>query len=281
MVPRQNFFNLSNAAETNGLDNLPGPVVVHGGGSFLNVVTLDDSSADFNDSYTITGTAVTRIFFGGLTYDDNIGTLTLNAENTLGTNGNNNPININGTADFVITNVNGQGGNDIVNVNNTGILGVLNVTIGGTVNVVACNQPVNINLLGLDTVNIGSTGGAGTMANIQGPIGIFDGPNYFDLNFHDENDTTARTWTLDNDDGLDTASVAVSPGGIGTTTYRPGDLNQLLGLTINGGSGGDTFDVNATTAYAPTTINGGGGDDTFNITASELGGTDLFCRRRG
>ena len=274
--PIQNFINLSNAAEANGLDNLPGPVVVHGGASFADVVTLDDSSANFSDTYTVTSTTVTRIVFGGLTYDDNIGTLTLNAENSLGTNGDNNPISINGTADFVITNVNGQGGIDTVNVNDTGFFGVLNVTVGGTVNVVANNQPVNINLLGLDTVNIGSTGGAGTMASIQGPISIVDLPSFFDLNFHDENDTTARTWTLNNDDGLDTASVAVSPGGIGTTTYRPGDLDSASGLTINGGSGGNTFDVNGTTSFAPTAINGGGGDDTFNIDAAALGGTNLF-----
>ena len=80
----QNFFNLSNAAESGGLDNLPGPVSILGGLSFADVVTLDDSSADFNDTYTVTDTTVSRTVFGGLTYDDNIGTLTLNAENTLG-----------------------------------------------------------------------------------------------------------------------------------------------------------------------------------------------------
>ena len=86
----QNFFNLSNAGLSDGLDNLAGPVSVLGGPSFSDVVTLDDSSADFNDTYTVTDTTVTRGGpFGGLTYDDNIGTLTLNAENTLGTNGNN------------------------------------------------------------------------------------------------------------------------------------------------------------------------------------------------
>ena len=128
--PNQNFINLSNAGQTGGLDNLPGPVVVHGGTSFADVVTLEDSSADFNDNYTVTATTVTRGGpFGGLTYDDNIGTLTLNAENTLGTNGNN-TISIDSTADFVITNINGQGGVDTINVNDTGFFGVLNVTTG-------------------------------------------------------------------------------------------------------------------------------------------------------
>ncbi len=256
----QNFFNLSNAGESGGLDNLPGPVSILGGPSFSDIVTLDDSSADFNDTYTVTSTTVSRTVFGGLTYDDNIGTLTLNAENTLDSvpiTGNN-TININSTANFVTTNVNGQGGNDTINVNNTGILGVLNVSTGAdgsTVNVVADNQPVNLNLGDGDVVNIGSTGGAGTMAGILGAIDIIDTPSFYTLTFHDENDTTGNTWTLDNDDSsgiFGTASVALS-GGIATTTYQPGDLNSPL--TINGGSGGNTFIVNNTTSFVETDLN--------------------------
>ena len=40
------------AAESGGLDNLPGPVSILGGASLTDVVTLEDSSADFNDTYT-------------------------------------------------------------------------------------------------------------------------------------------------------------------------------------------------------------------------------------
>ena len=242
-------------------------MVVHGGTSFLDVVTLEDSSADFNDNYTVTSTTVTRGGpFGGLTYDDNIGTLTLNAENTLGTNGNNH-ISIDSTADFVITNVNGQGGVDTIDVNDTGFFGVLNVTTGSddgsTVNVVADNQPVNITSNALATVNIGSTGGPGTMAGIQGPISVTNPPSLTDLVFHDENDTTGQTWTLDNDDGLGTGSVAVTGSAI--TNYDPFDLGSL---TINAGSGGNTFTVNATSAFYPTTLNTGDGDDTVNVLAT-------------
>ena len=190
-----NFFNLSNAAESGGLDNLPGPVVINGG-NIADTVTLDDSSTDFNDTYTITPTTVSRTVFGGLSYSG-IGTLTLNAENTLNSTPltGNNTININGTADAVTTNVNGQGGNDTINVNNTGILGSLNVstgTDGSTVNIVADNQPVNVNLNDGDVVNIGSTGGAGTMEGILGAIDIIDTPDFYVLTFHDENDTTGH-----------------------------------------------------------------------------------------
>ncbi|MFI5460191.1 MAG: beta strand repeat-containing protein, partial [Isosphaerales bacterium] len=265
--PNQNFVNLSNAAEAGGLSNLPGPVVVHGGTSFADIVTLEDSSANFSDNYTVTATTVTRTgLFGGLTYDDNIGTLTLNAENTLGTNGNN-TIAINSTADFVTTNINGQGGIDTIDVNSTGFFGVLNVTTGSdggsTVNVVADNQPVNITSNAPATVNIGSTGGAGTMAGIQGPISVLNPPSLTALTFHDENDATGQTWTLANNDGLGTGSVAVT--GSATTSYDPFDLSSL---TVNGGSGGNTFIVNATSAFYPTTLNTGLGDDTTNVFAT-------------
>ena len=63
------------------------------------------------------------------------------------------------------------------------------------------------------------------MAGILGPIGITGSPSFDTLAFHDENDTTGHTWTLDNNDGSNNAAVALS-GGIATTTYRPGDLSS-------------------------------------------------------
>jgi hypothetical protein len=261
-----NTFNLSNASESAGLDNLQGSVVVNGGSSGSDAIVLDDSSADFNDSYTITSTTVGRIVFGGLTYGD-IGSLTLNAENTLGTNGNN-TIDINSTADGVNYNINGQDGVDTIDINDTGTGGTLDVSAGGTdgstINVVANNEAVNLSLGAEDAVNIGSTGGAGTLANIQGAIGITDGPAFYSLAFHDENDTTGHTWTLNDNDSGDTATVALS-GGIGTTTYRPGDVDSL---TINGGSGGNTYNVNNTSADFVTTLNGGTGNNVVNVSAT-------------
>ena len=263
--PNRTSINLSNAGEAGGLDNLPGPVVDsrrHELRGRRHPERLRQSAR----STTITSSRARRFrgrFFGGLTYDDNIGTLTLLAENTLGTNGNN-VIDINSTADFVITNINGQGGVDTINVNDTGIFGVLNVTTGAddgsTVNVVADNEPVNITGGAVATVNIGSTGGPGTMANIQGPISVTNPPSFTDLNFHDENDTTGQTWTLDNDDGVPSAaspSPAAPP-----RRYNPFDL---CSLTVNGGSGGNTFNVNNTSAFYPTTLNTGTGDDTINV----------------
>ena len=66
------------------------------------------------------------------------------------------------------------------------------------------------------------------MVPIIGAINIIDLPGFFTLTFHDENDTTGQTWTLDNDDTngvLGLATVALG-NGIATTTYRPGDLTN-------------------------------------------------------
>ena len=50
--PNPNAINLSDAA-TADLDNLAGPVVVHGSSSFANVVTLNDTNTPFADDYTL------------------------------------------------------------------------------------------------------------------------------------------------------------------------------------------------------------------------------------
>ena len=101
------------------------------------------------------------------------------------------------------------------------------------------------------------------MAGIQGPITVLNAFSFTSLNFHDENDTTGQTWTLDNDDGTFAGSVAVT--GSATTTYNPVDLSQL---TVNGGSGGNTFIVNDTSGFYPTTLNTGTGDDYTQVYAT-------------
>jgi hypothetical protein len=263
----QNFINLSNAGESGGLDNLPGPVVVHGGAAGSDVVTVNDSSGDFNDNYTITSTTVGRVIFGGLTYDSTIGTLSLLAENTLGTNGNNS-INVNSTADSITTNINGQGGNDTITVSQTGSDGILNITTGtagSTVNLLADTSPVNIFNNGQDTDNIGSTGGAGTLHNILFPVSISNAPSFNIVNIHDENSSAGKTWTINVDNVANTESVDAT--GVGLISFRPGDLNAL---TIDGGTASNIFNVDGSANGVSTTIQGNG-LDTFNIAGSALG----------
>ena len=88
-------------------------------------------------------------------------------------------------------------------------------------------------------------------------------PSLTSLNFHDENDAGGQTWTLDNNDARPTGSVAVT--GSATTSYNPADLSSL---TIDGGSGGNTFLVNDTSGFFPTTLNTGTSDDTVAVFAT-------------
>src|SRR5262249_21763651 len=154
----------------------------------------------------------------------------------------------------VATSVFTEAGTDTVNVNGTGTGATLFVNTGNgtlessTVNVLANNEPVNINSFAnfptITTVNIGSTGRPGSMANIQGDISVANANSLTSLNFHDENDMTGQVWTLDNDDGLDTGSVAVT--GSATTSYVPSELSDM---TVNAGSGGNLFFVNNTSMF--------------------------------
>lgn len=111
--------NLGNAAAGGGLDNLPGAVVVNGNGG-TDTVNLNDQGGNFNDTYTVTNTSVSRPVFGGLTFYIGIENLTLNAENTLGVNGDN-TINVNSTAAGVTTTINGNDGNDTFNITGSGL----------------------------------------------------------------------------------------------------------------------------------------------------------------
>ena len=264
--PNANVYNLANS--TSILDNLPGPVVINGGGAG-DQVSVDDSASTANDNYTVTDTTVTSTgLFGGLTYGGlGAGTLNLNASQG------SNVIDVDDTADGVGTSVSSEAGTDTVNVNDTGTGGTLFVTTGNntfdsaTVNVLADNEPVNITSLAsfptVTTVNIGSTGGPGSMANIQGLISVDNLPSLTSLNFHDENDTTGQTWTLDNDDVGLTGIVNVTG-----SAHHHLRSRRSLAMTINGGSGGNTFIVDDTSGFYATTLNTGTGDDHVNVFAT-------------
>ena len=105
------------------------------------------------------------------------------------------------------------------------------------------------------------------MAGILGAIGIIDLPDFYTLTFHDENDTTGHTWTLNNND-----TRAVGHGQRGAERRdRDDNLSARRSdspLTINGGSGGNTFIVNNTTSLVETDLNTGTGDDTVNVFAT-------------
>jgi hypothetical protein len=110
--------------------------------------------------------------------------------------------------------------------------------------------PVTINSSGAATINIGATS---SVQSIQGPVTIYNGPNYDTVNLYDSGDTGNR-------------NISISSGGI--TGLAPAPINftsaSVSNLTINGGSGTNTYTVAGTPAHQ-ITLNTGSGTDTVNV----------------
>jgi hypothetical protein len=121
------------------LDSLRGAVTVHGGPD-TDLVNVNDQADPFNDTYTITGTTLTRPLFGGLTYGASVEGLTLNAE------AGDNTVNINSTTAGVALTVNAGAGDDTINVGNGDLDNLLGAV---TVNGQGGNDTINVN----DTLN--------------------------------------------------------------------------------------------------------------------------------
>ncbi len=234
-------FNLSNAAQVNGLDNLGATVIVNGGGD-ADTVNLNDQNANFNDAYTITSTTVSRPFFGGLTYGT-IESLVLNAQNLLGTNGNN-TINIDSTAAGVTTTINANDGNDIVNVGNAALATGLDLLPG----------PVVVNGgAGSDTVNLNDQSAdfndAYTITSTTVSRPFFGGLTYGTIE-----SLVLHAQNLLGTNGNNTFNIVSTAGGV-TTTVNANDGDDIFNITGGGLGAGST-----------NNLNGGAGDDTFNVT---------------
>ena len=118
---------------------------------------------------------------------------------------------------------------------------------------------------GNDIVQIGSQPG-GLLQRVLGDVIVTNQGGGTAMSVFDADDTTGRTFTLDTD-GAATAG-ALSTNFSGTIHFRSPDIT---GLTLNGGTGGNTFDVRGTPAAAPGAsipdlqITGGSGNDTLNV----------------
>ena len=145
----QNTFSLGSATLAGGLGNLLGPVVIDNGPSGLAAIVLNDQPVSGADTYTLTGTTVTRTGgFGGLTYSGiGLGSLVVNAENATPAGGTT-TIDVDSTPSGTMTTVNGGNGVDSINVNGTSGSGTLFISTGSTgtstVNVVADAVPLDI-----------------------------------------------------------------------------------------------------------------------------------------
>jgi hypothetical protein len=114
---------------------------------------------------------------------------------------------------------------------------------------------------GDDVVNVGSgRDGQGTLANINGPLTVGNFADYnLDLNIHDELDTLNRTATISG-----AAITGLSNGTINTYDFA------LDNLTVNGGTGNNTYNLTGSPCHASVTLNTGNGHDTTNLQANRV-----------
>jgi hypothetical protein len=131
--------------------------------------------------------------------------------------------------------------------------GTDNFKVQGT----AATTPVTLNTgAGSNTVTV--AGQSKSMDAIPGPLRVNAGAGPAALVVDDQATTGARTWTLAQ--GNLKASAA---GTNGTGAYIA--FSKLASVTVNGGSGGNTFNVQGTDAGTSFTLNTGAGNDTVNV----------------
>jgi hypothetical protein len=135
-----------------------------------------------------------------------------------------------------------------------------------TVNIQAAVKPVTVDgQFDLAAVNIGK---AGSTQGILAPVNIIhlNGDRTGEVNLDDSADTVGRTVTLNVVDDVGTLT-GLAPA---TITF---DAFGMGGMTINGGSGGNTFNVLGTfsgdhhdfSGIGHTALNTGAGSDTVNV----------------
>jgi hypothetical protein len=103
---------------------------------------------------------------------------------------------------------------------------------------------------GSDAITVGSA--ANTLDGIQGGLIINGQAGTNTLTFNDQGATTAKTYTL-------TPTTLARTGAALITFFT------VQGLTLNCGSGGNTFNIPATVSGTPVTVNAGAGNDTIAV----------------
>jgi hypothetical protein len=155
-------------------------------------------------------------------------------------------------------------------------IGVGNLVGSGTDTLVGANVPNSWNLTGSNAGSLNGrtnfsgfanlTGGGGTDAfslnNGAGVTGVIDGKAGVNkLSVYDQGNTTGHSYNL--------TATTLSRDGAALFTYA-----SLAQLTINAGTGADTFTVTGTAAITATTINAGGAVNTGGATDVFQVGTD-------
>jgi acrosin len=289
--------NVTIGSTANSLDPIQGAISLSG--MAVGQVAVLDQGTSAAKTYTIGAASLTRTGAAAINYT-NVFSMTLNC----GSGGNlinvqanpgglsvnagtgNNTINVgsatNSLNGFGTVGVHGQGGVNVLNVNDQGTTtaqtysvqtvipsvgragvfiaysGISSLALragsgGNTINVVGtlAATPVTVFAGALnDIVNVGDSGNH--LDSIQSTLTVNGQAGTTRLNINDQGTTTGKTYTI--------TSAAVTRTGGPAINY-----SSLNSLTLNGGSGGNTINVESTAAGTTTTVNAGTGGSTINL----------------
>ena len=212
-------------------------------GSGVDTLNLNDQTTTSNQTWTLGANSVQRSGTFPVTYSNGI-----NFVNVNGGSGNN-TYNVNGTEVIYATTINTGNGTDTVNVRATGDGGFF---AGGPLTVTTTGSGSNRN-----TVNVGN---AGSLAGITSAVTFDNIPSYDHLVLDDSSDATNRAVHVNAN-----SITGFSTGSINWTS--PSGISSLDSIVIKGGTGTNTYTVNAPQAYLGTTLDTGSGADTINVQA--------------
>jgi hypothetical protein len=227
-----NSVNVSPAAQN--LDNILGSVTVDG--SYGNTwLTIDDQNAPPHwkgfPIYNITASSISR---SGTVNYNHVGVI------------------LNGTLKSrAIYNVSGTENSDQTILNSG--------TLGNTVDVSGNSGLLYVNSGGPDTVLVGANG---NVQGIDGWLEVLNGSGTTTLQIDDSQDLSGRNVTLNTYKariGYVASITGLAPAAIVFPKY-----GAVSTVTIFGGSGGNTFNVDALPSQ-PIDLNTGGGNDTVNL----------------
>ncbi len=193
-----------NVGNAGTLDNILGSAILRGNAGSPDVVNLNDQADAGPNTYTLSNNTFTRTGAAAVSFVT-VEEVNLNASLVGDT------INVTSSFATVTTTVNAGAGDDIFNV---GIIG--------------------------------------SLGSLLGPVFLNGDANSDTLNVDDTNDAGPNAYTL--------TTTTLDRSGAGLITY-----GTMENLVLNASVGSDTINVQSTLAATPVTLNGGTGDDTFNV----------------
>jgi hypothetical protein len=209
------------------LDNIQGTITVNGGGG-TDTLNVDDQNNARPDTWTITGSTITRTFSAVISYNfvDHVNITGGTGDLTY---------NIQSTESGFATSLDTGPGADIVNVQSTGFSSTL--SIDNTF------PTANRNVVDIGS-KVPSLGG--TLANIYGAVNVSNSSGGgTTLNLDDSGDPAGRFVTVTN-------SSVTGDWSSATFNYTGG---QVYDLNLFGGAHGNTFNVQSTASGTTTAIN--------------------------